>query len=625
MKQEDISKLIIEGVGGHDNIVELYHCMTRLRFIIKDDSKFNSSKLKAVPGVINTIKSGKEYQIIIGAEVDKYYNNLIAHGVKTSEGSSEITQHAQAKEPFSIKNVFKTGINTLVGIMAPIIPLIIAGGMVKVLLALLVIFGVSAESQSYQLLDMISDAPFYFLPFFIANSAANKFKTSSFMAMVMAGVLLHPIFIELVASGSDISLLGLPVYSVSYRSTVIPIILVVWIMSYVERVVERFTPNLIKTMLRPVLILLITAPIALIVIGPLGAYIGEGIYFIIERLNTYAPWTVPTIMGIFSPLLVMMGMHLSITPFAILSVSNLGYETLMGPGMLGSNIAQGGAALAVGLKSKNLAKKEIALSASITALSGITEPALYGVTLKYKRTLAIVMISGGIAGLYAGLTGVVRYAFASAGFLSLPVFIGDDPRNFINALITAIIALVLSFVLTYLFVKIDKEETLTTDKSEKKVKEEIKNVVDGIMVPLTEVNDEAFASGSMGSGIGICPREGKIYAPVNGRVSMIYPTGHAIGVVSNDGTEILIHIGIDTVKLGGTGFKLLVEKDETVKAGDQLVEVDLDYLKEKGFDDTVIVLVLNANKENVGVTDKKSLSSDDSILQITNNFGGDVV
>lgn len=611
MDQKDISNLIIKHVGGTDNIKDLYHCMTRLRFKLNDKTKFDAEELKKVPGVINTVQAGEEFQLIIGAEVDKYYNDLLKHGV----GNNVERKNTGGK--FDIKNAPKAALNMIVGIMAPIIPIIIAGGMVKVILSVCVLCGMANDTQNYKILSLISDAPFYFLPFYIANSAAKKFETNQFMAMVIAGVMLHPNFLDLVASGKGIAFFDLPIKSVKYGSTVIPIILVVWFMSYLEKFIEKIVPQVLKTMLRPMLLLIITAPLALIIIGPLGAYMGNCIYVVIQTLNENVPWLVPTVMGAFSPLLVMVGMHLSITPFSILSISQFGYETLMGPGMLGSNVSQGGAALAIALKEKK-EKRQVAISAGITALSGITEPALYGVTLKYKRTLACVMVSGAIAGLYAGITGVVRYAMASAGFLSLPVFIGANPRNIINAVITAVIALVLSFTLTYIFVKVENGSESVTEKENDKVNDTLTSVACGKVIPLEEVKDEAFSSGALGYGAAIIPTKGTIYSPVEGKVGSIYPTGHAIGIISNSGREILIHIGIDTVKLEGKGFTTYVKEGTIVHPGDRLVDVDLDVVKENGYDTSVIVVALNTSKEDVKVIEKYELSTNDEFLQIIN-------
>ena len=607
MTQEEISQEIIRNVGGLDNIENFYHCMTRLRFVLRDASKFNEDAIRAVPGVIDTVKSGKENQLIIGAEVDKFYQGLLAAGVIGADDNGSAEQAPAERGRLTLRTAPKRLIETLVSIMAPVLPLIIGGGLVKVVLTLLTFAGMSKESLDYQIIYYISDAPFYFLPFFIANSAAKAFNCNNYLAMVMAGVLLHPTFTGLVSAGDPISLFGLPIRSVSYGSSVLPIILTVWAMSYIERVVERFTPKVLKTMLRPLLIILITAPLALIVLGPLGSYLGQGIYWVIDLLNQNVPWAVPTVMGIFSPILVMAGMHLSITPFAVMSVTNFGSETLMGPGMLGSNTAQGGVALAVALKEKMLDKREVALSGAITAFSGITEPALYGVTLKYKRALACVMIAGGISGFYAGITGVVRYAVASASFLSLPVFVGPDPNNIVNAVITAVMALVISFGLAWFLVPV--QDGKGTGSTAEKVRGtspaapaagpvELVSPVSGTAMALSEVADKAFASGALGGGVGIDPSSKTVCSPVAGTVSAFFPTGHAVGITTDAGDELLIHIGINTVQLEGRGFTSHVSQGQRVSAGQPLVDVDFDLVRKEGYDPTVIVVKMKAGSRD---------------------------
>lgn len=618
MTQKEISTLIIRHVGGTENISNLYHCMTRLRFKLHDPSKFEAEELKKIPGVMNTVKAGEEYQLIIGAEVDKYYNDLLRQGAGGKDAQ------APQSDKLRLKDVPKALLNTIVGIMAPMLPIIIAGGMVKVILSICVLCGMENTTQTYKILSFISDAPYYFLPFFIANSAAKKLGANQLMAMVIAGVMLHPNFSALVSAGGPIYFLGLPVKAVNYNASVVPIILVVWFMSYLEKIVEKIVPKMLKTMLRPMLLLVITAPVALIVIGPLGAYLGNGIYFIINFLNENIPWLVAAVMGTFSPLLVMVGMHLAITPFAVLSVAEFGYETLMGPGMLGSNVAQGGAALAIAFKERK-DRREIPISAGLTALSGITEPALYGVTLKYKHALPCVMISGGIAGLYAGLTGVVRYAVASAGFLSLPVFIGDNPKNIINAIITAVLALVLSFVSTLLFVKVDRtpdsaeqmpaaQETTNTMPAAQS--EMLKAVACGQAITLNQVPDEVFAGGTLGGGAAIIPEKGSVYAPVSCEISSIYPTGHAVGITSDQGNEILIHIGIDTVQMNGKGFRTHVQVGDHVKPGDCLVDVDWELVKSKGYNTSIIVVAMGSELDDVTLIHSGAITTQDDFMQI---------
>lgn len=615
---KEVTDQIMTYVGGEDNVNDLYHCATRLRFTLNDKSKFNIKKLEKMPEVLGAVNSGDESQVIIGANVGVYFQEIVKNYHIANEGKSKDQINSSDKKE---KNIFKRALNVLVGIMAPIIPVLIAGGMFKVVLALCSLFGMNQKGTNYQILSFIADAAFYFLPFIIANSAAKKFKTSPYLAMLIAGVILHPNFQAMVTAGKPIALFGMPIRLVSYGSTVIPIILIVWFMSYVDRFAEKVSPNMIKTMLKPLLILMITAPVALIVIGPLGSLLGDGLFAVINFLDAHMPWLVPTLMGTFCPLLVMIGMHVSLTPLAALELSKYGSETVFGPGMLSSNLSQAGASLAIALREKNTKAKQIALSAGVTALSGITEPALYGVTLKYKKVLACVMTSGGIAGLYSGITGVVRYSFGSPGIFTLPVFIGKNPTNIINAIITAVIGLVLSFISTYFFAVVDNKGKETKNKVTSSIEvHTLKSVVDGQLVPLESVNDQVFASGSLGNGVAIYPSNGMIVSPIDGTVTMVYPTGHAVGITTDDGQEILIHIGINTVNLKGHGFTVNVKQNQKVKVGDPLIQVDLDIVKKEGFDPTVMVLALNTPKKDIKINETKNVTIDDNLLNI-NSIG----
>lgn len=383
-----IATRIMAAVGGIQNVKSLTHCATRLRFTLRDKQQFNQAQLEKMPEVLSTVVAGDESQVVIGANVTKYYA-AIQQQYQLHE-AGEPNQPTQAQE----KNLIKRILNAIVSIMAPIITVLIAGGMFKVVIAILALLGLDPKSTAYLTLSFMADAAFYFLPFMLAVSAAKKFNTNTYLAMMMAGVLLHPNFTALVAAGKPIALFGAPIRLVSYGGSVIPIILIVWFMSYVERFAEKVAPNMIKTMLKPLLVALITAPIALIVIGPIGSLLGDGLYTAVTFINQHTPWLVPTLVGAFTPLLVMVGMHVSLLPLATLSMTKFGSETIMGPGMLASNISQAGAAAAIAVREKQTRGRQIAFSASVTALSGITEPALYGVTLKYKHALTCVVVSG---------------------------------------------------------------------------------------------------------------------------------------------------------------------------------------------------------------------------------------
>ncbi|BDR57989.1 beta-glucoside-specific PTS transporter subunit IIABC [Xylocopilactobacillus apicola] len=587
---KEVTDQIMKYVGGVENVTNLYHCATRLRFNLVDKSKFDIKALENIPEVLSAVDSGDEAQIVIGGNVGAYYQEIMKN--------YQIQEHGDNNNDSKETNIFKRMLNAIVSIMSPIIVALIAGGMFKVLLAILVLFGLNKESVNYQILNFMADAAFYFLPFMLASSAAKRFRTNQYLAMMIAGVMLHPSFTAMVTAKNPIALFGMPIRLVSYGSSVIPIILVVWFMSYVDRFAEKYIPNVVKTMLKPLLIVLITAPVALIIIGPIGSLLGDGLFEIVNFLNKYAPWLIPLLMGAFNPLLVMVGMHISLLPIATTQFAKYGYENISGPGSLASNLAQAGAALAISFKEKNLKAREVAISATITAFSGITEPALYGITLKYKRVLGCVMAAGGIAGLYAGITKVVRYAFGAPGVFTLPIFIGKNPNNFLNACITAVIAVVLSFVFTYFFAVIEEPEH----------NQELKPVVEGTIIPLSEVNDQVFASESLGSGIAIEPSSSIITAPVAAKITMIYPTGHAIGLTDDKGQEFLIHVGIDTTKLKGKGFKTLVKENQRVEVGEPLIEVDFDLIREEGYDPTVILIAINTKHDQIVLNDQNKVS-----------------
>lgn len=592
MNYRNLAVEIIKNVGGKENILSLTNCATRLRFNLKDDSKANSDILKKTKGVMGVVNKGGQYQVIIGSDV--------ANVCKEINDLANLQDNTAAVEEDN-KNAVVKVLDTIAGIFTPIIPAITGAGMLKAVMALLVSFKViSTSSQTYSILNFMADAAFYFLPFLLANSAAKKFKCNTYMAMTLAAVLLHPNFSAMVdvakTTGEGIKFLGIPVTIATYSSSVIPIILGVWLMSFVEPIADKVSPKAIKFFTKPLITLVVAGLGTLIVLGPIGNVCGNGISAGIEFLNKYANWLVPFIVGTFSPLLVMTGMHYGLIPIGINNLATAGFDTVVGPGMLGSNIAQGAASLAVACKTKNSELKQLATSAGITGVCGITEPAMYGVTLKLKRPLIGVMIGGGVSGLFLGIFGVGRYTSGSPGLLALPGYIGTDGfRNIIFACIGAAIAFVVSFVVTY-FVGF---EDVVEENSEEKVVESttkdtaVHSPLSGRCVQLSEVSDPMFAEGMMGNGIAIIPQEGRVVSPVDGVISAIFDTKHAIGIKSNDGAEILIHVGIDTVNLKGKHFNAKVKAGDSIKKGDLLLEFDINAIKKAGYDVITPVIITN--------------------------------
>ena len=593
MNHYELAKEILVLVGGSENIAQLNNCATRLRMNLKDESKIDLNKIKEIQGVLGAAKKSGQYQIIIGTDVSNVCDEIRKMG--------QITETSESNEK---KGKLDALMDIFASIFTPVIPAITAAGMIKAILVICVLLGMNKESQVYTIFNFIADAGFYFLPVMLAFSSAKKLGCNPYLAVMMGGILLHPSFTKMVSTGDPVSFLGLPVKLVNYGSSVIPIILAVWLMVYVERFADKISPKPVKFFMKPTLTILIVAPIVLIVLGPLGSYVGTVIATVTDFLNSRVSWLVPMLMGAFMPLLVLTGMHWSFLPILMTSYSTYGYEAVMGPGSLVSNICQGAAAFCVALKTKDRQFKQQASSAGITALMGITEPAMYGVTIKYRKVLLSVMLGGGAGGFYAGLMGVVRYTSGTPGLLSLPIFIGDNPMNVIHALISCLIGFCITFVLTWFYgfkepetagaVELDKGTDTDTGKQVPKSKKiMIYSPVNGRKVKLSKVNDETFAKEIAGKGMAVEPADGRITAPFDGEVVTVFRTKHVIGLRSSEGVELMIHIGIDTVELEGKYFTAHVTDGDIVKTGDLLMEFDKQAIEAAGYETVVPVIVTN--------------------------------
>lgn len=598
MDYKALAKTILEDIGGEENVVSFTHCATRLRFNLKDEGKVKKDHLSNVKGVMGLVSKGGQFQVVIGSDVPNVYRELNAMG---SFGETEKNQ-TEKDDRSTLSKI----LDTIAGIFTPIIPAITGAGILKAFMSLLVVFGwIDNTSQTYKILTVFSDAAFYFLPFLIAYSAARKFRCNAVMAMSIAGILLHPSFISLIntvkETGDPLKFIGIPVTAASYSSSVIPIILSVWLMSYVEPLADKISPKAVKFFTKPLITLVITGAISITVLGPLGTIIGNGIADGISFLNDYASWLVPLIVGAVTPLLVVSGTHYGLIPIGINNIATAGFDTIVGPGMLGSNIAQGGAAFAVALRTKNKILRQEAYSSGITAVCGITEPALYGVNLKLKKPLIAAIIGGAVSGLYLGITGVGRYTSGSPGLLALPGYIGTEGfTNITNAVIGSAIALVVSFVAALILgfddPKDGEESDTGTDSGTQNqgVKTEtLCAPVKGKIIPIEEVQDPTFAEKILGDGAAIIPDTGLVVSPAEATVENVFDSHHAISLKTENGAEILIHIGIDTVKLKGKHFKPFVQAGEKVKTGQPLIEFDMDKIKEEGYDTTTSVVITN--------------------------------
>lgn len=596
MDYKKTAEEILKLVGGNKNVASVTNCMTRLRFNLNDVKKADVEAIKKIKGVQGVVTKNGQFQIVIGTDVGNV--------------CEEIKKLGKFEENTAAKGEKNTGIvaaffGTLTAIFQPIIPALAGSGMIKALLALLVAFKlVDSGSQTYQIFNAFGDALFAFMPFILAFSAAKRFQCNPYVSAVLAGVLLHSSFVGL-NTGDPVHLFGfIPVTMISYGGSVVPILLIVWVQSYIERFANKISPKPVKIFLAPMITIIVTGIIGITLAGPLGNLVGQVIAIGFNWLNDYAGWVIPVLMGTFCPFFVMTGMHYCFAPIQTIQYATLGYGTILGPGMLASNIAQGTAALVVGAKSKNKDLKQLGLSSGVTGLMGITEPALYGVNLRLKKPLYASMIGGCAAGLYAGITGIHTFSSTTAGIFALPVYIGGESfANVINAAITIAISMVVTAVATLIIGFDDPAEETSADSAvleettasvkTQGIKISIDSPVEGKVIPLSEVKDEVFSNEIVGKGAAVVPVKGEIHAPVEGEIVSVFDTGHALGMTTKDGMELLIHVGLNTVELKGKYFTIHAKQGDHVKKGDLLISFDIEGIQKAGYDTTTPVLITN--------------------------------
>lgn len=610
-----VSQSILKHIGGEENVKQVSHCYTRLRFSLVDESKANSKEIEQIKGVLGVTNSGGQYQVIIGSEVNKVYAELNKNLDQNNSVKAE-----KGKNKKGIKAALNSILDVFISCFTPIIPVIAGSGMIKVLCTLLLNFNlISDTSTTYQVVSIIGDAVFYFLPFFVAFTAAKKMDTDPFLAMVLAAILLHPKLAALGAEGEGYStFMSFGFRIIDYSAQALPIILSVYIMKYVNIIADKICPNLVKIFLRPMITLLVMSPILLIIIGPSGAIIGDYFAKFVDVMNQWG-WIAVGLNALLFPILVMTGMHNALIPLMIVMFATQGFDTILVPSALIANIAQAGAAGAVYFKSKNKELKGTALSATLSALVGITEPALYGVNLRLKRPFKAVLLGSLIAGCIAGLLHVTAYSFVSPSLLSLPIFIGPDKLSFVWAALSAVLAFAITFVITLMlgFNDISEEKKEIKRNANKSHLETVASPIEGNVISLKDVNDKAFSSEQMGKGFAIEPSDGDVVAPFDGEVMAIFPTKHAIGIKRADGLELLIHIGLDTVNLDGKYFESFVAAGDQVKAGDLLVKFDIDKIKEAGYDITTPIIVTNSHKyRNIKVLNKSKIEKCEGIIDV---------
>ncbi|KML05697.1 PTS beta-glucoside transporter subunit IIABC [Bacillus stratosphericus] len=606
MENKELAGKIVKLIGGTENISQSWHCITRLRFNLNDENQVKVDELKTLDGVLGAQFQSGQFQVIIGAKVAEVYEE-IDHLAGHSSNNSAPVKNTSKMNPIEV--VF----DVISGIFTPILPAIVGSGLIKGIMALFVSLGWLTETSStYQVLQIFSNAVFYFLPFLIAYSAAKKFKTRESLALALAGILLYPTMIEGAAKGADpLSFLGLSIPLNNYTSSVLPIILGVLLLSFVDKWITKAIPKSLSIVFTPVLSLMITAPLTLAFIAPIGNVSGQYLEIFFTSLFNFAGPIAGLLMGGLMPLIVLTGMHYAFFPSTLASFEKVGYDIMLLPMNFIANMAQAGAVLGVIIRTKRVETRSLALSTLLPSFFGITEPAIYGVTLRLKKPFYASLIGGAVGGCFYGLFSVKTTAFSIPGITSLPTYIMKGTNNFQLALIGIALSFIVSLLITILLgfqesvtaaneqaaeKRNHTESTENQQMSKQTSPYEVQAPMSGKVIPLSEVNDSVFSSEMMGKGVAILPDKGVVQAPFSGKVVTVTPTKHAIGLVSDDGIELLIHVGIDTVSLNGQFFDVLVKEGDEMKTGDHLLSFDIEGIQSNHLDVVTPIIVTNSTQ-----------------------------
>ena len=623
-KYENLAKEILENVGGKENINSLTHCVTRLRFRLKDESKANDEALKNNPGVVTVMKSAGQYQVVIGNHVPLVYADVCELA-----GISNGTQQVEEEAP---QGLFNKLIDIISGCFQPILGPLCAAGIIKGLNALLVfILGSSfSNSGTYMILNAIGDSIFNFLPIILGYTAAKKFNANVIVGMIIGATLCYPTIQTdtLSAAGKAIGTLpfigayytkfiGIPFVSGNYTSTVVPVICIVALAAQIQKIAKKFVPEMLQNFFVPFFVLIISLPIGLLVIGPVVSLLTTVLSNMFAGLYAFSPIVTAFVIGALWQCLVIFGLHWALVPMAMVNIGNLGYDTIL-PGMLGTTFAATGVLAAMYLKLKDENKKALAIPGVISAFCGVTEPAIYGFLLPEKTPFVFSCIGGAVGGAIMGTVAVKQYVIGGLGIFSVVNYISPkgNATGMIVSLIAGAVSLVVGFVLTMIFYKTNDQQV--ENKEVTKLEEEtILAPIKGEVKPIEESSDAAFASGALGKGVVILPEEGKVYAPVTGTVTVLFPSLHAIGITSDAGVELLIHIGINTVQLNGEGFTAHIKQGDQIKQGQLLVEFDMNKIKEAGYSLETPVLVTNyADLKEVKNTSASSVQLQETLIEV---------
>lgn len=632
----NLAKQLIQDVGGEKNIRSITHCMTRLRLQLVDESIVDDRAVSSREGVVTVVKSGGQYQIVIGNHVSDVYRAVIKNG-----GLAQLVDKEMTPEKQSIGEALTA---TISGIFAPILGTLSGVGIMKGLLAIAVFAGVlSTTDGTYTLLYSIGDGFFYFLPIILGMTAAEKFGGNRFIGIALGCSLVYPSLVSL--SGGDpigqafantifatdyfSTFLGIPVLlpASGYPSSVVPVIIACYFAVKLEKIFIKVIPDLIKTFFVPLLTLAIIVPLTYLLIGPISTILCSIIGQIFSALFGFNGLLAGAALGFVFQFFVILGLHWGLVPLGLMNLGELGYDMII-PAALTTTFAQSAVVLAIYLKTKDQKLKKIALPAFISGMFGVTEPAIYGITLPKKKPFLISCVAAAVGGAIIGALGIRRFTMGGLGFFALATYMDPNSNNLSNVMWAAIaigVAMIVAFVLTMVLYKDsveveDTEEVAVPNASSKGLQVEHINVfkpIKGSVVDLDTIDDQVFASGAMGKGIAIIPEEGKVYAPSNGTITALLPSGHAIGLTTEEGVELLIHIGMNTVELHGKYFSPQVSLNSKVKKGDLLMEFDLEKIAEAGYDLTTPIVITNSDDYLDIIPNKNSdLANEDLLLTL---------
>lgn len=624
-KYEELSKKIVENVGGKENINSLTHCVTRLRFQLKDESKANDKAIQEMDGVVTVMKSGGQYQIVIGNHVADVFDEV----GQVIGLSSNVRSEEPAEAP---KGLFNKFIDIVSSCFSPILGPMCAAGIIKGLNALLAyLLGASfTATGTYGLLNATGDTIFYFMPIILGYTASKKFNINPVVGMIIGGAMCYPSIQKDVLSTGEVlgtlpqvgdyysTFLNIPFVPGNYTTTVIPVLIIVAIASKVQTLARKVIPDVLKSFFVPFIVLLVSVPIGLLFVGPVIGLATNLLSQLFSSLQALSPAITGFIVGLFWQVLVITGLHWALVPLVIVNVTTLGYDTVM-VGSFAVCFAQTAALFAMYLKTKDNKRKALMLPAVISGIFGVTEPAIYGFTLPAKKPFVFSCIAGGFAGGIMSLLGAKTYTLGAAGIFGIVNYISPEGNasGMYAAFVAIVIALVIGFLLTFIFWH-DQTEVQNINISDMSMnRKTLMSPLKGKKLPLETLTDDAFKSGVIGKGVAIEPSEGVVYAPDNGVITSLFPTFHAIGITTDSGIEVLIHIGMDTVQLQGKYFYPKIKQGDHVTKGQTLIDFDMDAIKQEGYVLTTPVVVTNYNEfTDIVENNAEEISNQDLLLTV---------